>query len=49
MRGVGRRGRPRKCWMDRVKEVLAGKGLNIQDAKIGVQDRNEWRSIHREV
>ena len=26
VRGARRRGRPRKCWMDGVKEVLAGKG-----------------------
>ena len=49
VRGVRRRGRPRKCWMDGVKEVLARKGLNIQEAKVSVQDRNEWRSICREV
>ena len=47
VRGVRRRGRPRKCWMDGVKEVLARKCLNIQEAKVGVQDRNEWRSICR--
>ena len=47
VRGVRRRGRPRKCWMDGVKEVLARKGLNIQEAKVSVQDRNEWRSICR--
>ena len=34
VRGVRRRGRPRKCWMDGVKEVLAKKGLNIQEAKV---------------
>ena len=34
VRGVGRRGRPIKCWMDGVKEVLARKGLNIQEAKL---------------
>ena len=47
VRGVRRRGRPRKCWMDVVKEVLARKGLNIQEAKVSVQDNNEWRSICR--
>ena len=30
VRGVRRRGRPRKCWSDRVKEVLARKSPNIQ-------------------
>ena len=47
VRGVTRRERPRKCWMDGVKEVLARKGLNIQEAKVSVQDKNEWRSICR--
>ena len=49
VRGVRRRERPRKCWMDGVKEVLARKGLNIQKAKVSMQDRNEWRSICRGV
>ena len=49
VRGVRRRGRPRKCWMDGVKELLARKGLNIREAKVSVQDRNEWRSIRRGV
>ena len=40
VRGARRRGRLRKCWMDGVKEVLARKGLNIQEAKVSVQDRN---------
>ena len=43
--GVRRRGMLRKCWMDGVKEVLARKGLNIQEAKDSVRDRNEGRSI----
>ena len=33
--------------MDGVKEVLARKGLNIQEAKVSVQDKNEWHSICR--
>ena len=41
VRSARRRGRPRKCWMDGVKEVLTRKGLNIQEAKVSVQDRNE--------
>ena len=44
VRDVRRRGKPRKCWMDGGKEVLARKGLNIQEAKVGMQDRNECRS-----
>ena len=41
VRGVRGRGGPRKCWMDGAKEVLARKDLNIQEAKVRVQDRNE--------
>ena len=49
VRGVRRRGRPRKCWMDGVKEVLTRKGLNIQEAKVSIQDRNDCGSICRGV
>merc|ERR1712090_13213 len=44
-RGMRGRGRPRKCWIDGTKEVLSRKGLGIQEARVCVQDRNEWRSI----
>ena len=47
VRGIRQRERPRKCWMDGVKEMLARKGINIQEAKVSVQNRNEWRSICR--
>ena len=49
VRGVRRRGRPRKCWLYGVKEVLARKGLNYYEAKVNVHDRNEWHSICRGV
>ena len=49
VRGVRRRGRPRKCWMDGVKETLGRMNLNIQEAKVSVQDRSVWRSICRGV
>ena len=49
VRGVRSRGRPRKSWMNGVKETLGRKGLNIQEAKDSVQDRNGWRSICRGV
>ena len=49
VRGVRRRGRPRKCWINGVKETLERKGLNIEEAKVSVQDRSEWRSICRGV
>merc|ERR1712002_999779 len=38
VRGVRRRGRPRKSWMNGVNETLKRKGLNIQEAKDSVQD-----------
>merc|ERR1712002_1299798 len=46
---VERMGRPRKSWMNGVNETLGRKGLNIQEAKDSVQDRNGWRSICRGV
>ena len=49
VRGVRRRGRPRKSWMNGVKETLERKGLNIQEAKVSLQDRSGWRSICRGV
>merc|ERR1712002_1337670 len=47
VRGVRRRGRPGKSWMNGVNETLGRKGLNIQEAKDSVQNRNGWRSICR--
>ena len=47
VRGVRRRGRPRKCWMDGVKEVLARKGLNTQEAKVSVQGKGKDKDICR--
>ena len=49
VRGVRRRVRPRKCWIDGVKEMLARKGLNIKEVNVSVQNRNEWHSICRGV
>ena len=47
VRGLRGRGRPRKCWIDGVREVLERKGLDIQEARVCVQDRSEWRSVCR--
>merc|ERR1712002_564159 len=49
VRDVRRIKRPRKSWMNGVNETLKRKGLNIQEAKDSVQDRNGWRSICRGV
>ena len=35
-------GRPRKRWIDTVKECLKKRGLYIRQAKRMVQDRSEW-------
>ena len=35
-------GRPRKRWLDTVKEFLKKRGLEIRQARRMVQDRNEW-------
>ena len=47
VRGARKGGRLRKCWLDGVKEVLPRKGLKIQEAKVSMQDRNDWCSICR--
>ena len=49
VRGVRRRGRPRKSWMDGLKETLERRGLNIHEARDCVQDRSEWRRVCRGV
>ena len=36
-------GRPRKKWIDMVKECLRKRGVNIRQAKRMVQDRSKWR------
>ena len=40
-------GRPRKRWIDIVKECLKKKGLDIRQAKRMVYDRNEWQGFVR--
>ena len=35
-------GRPRKRWIDTVKECLRKRGLDVRQAKRMVQDRSEW-------
>ena len=45
--GTRRRGRPRKCWMDGVVNVLNERGLNIETARQCVNERREWRSVSR--
>ncbi len=41
MRGV----RPRMGWMDSVKRALGARGMSVEQGRIVVCDRNEWRAI----
>ena len=36
-------GRPRKRWIDTVKECLRKRGLDVSKARRMVQDRSEWQ------
>ena len=38
-------GRPRKRWVDTVKECLKKRGLDIRQSRRIVQDRSEWRGL----
>ena len=40
-------GRPRKRWIDTVKEFLRERGLDVRKARRIVQDRSEWRGFVR--
>ena len=41
-------GRPRKRWVDTVKECLRKRGLDVRQARRMVQDRSEWQRFVRE-
>ncbi len=45
VRGVRPRGRPRMTWMDSVKRALGARGMSVEQGRIVVRDRNEWRAI----
>ena len=45
--GVRRVGRPRRRWLDGVKDVLLGRGQSVQEAVHLARDRNEWRAFVR--
>ena len=38
-------GRPRKKWIDTVKECLMKRGLDFRQARRMVQDRSEWQGF----
>ena len=40
-------GRPRKRWLDIVKECLKKRGLDVRKTRRRVQDRSEWRRFVR--
>ena len=39
------RGRPKRVWMDGVKEAVTNGGLTLEQARVNVHDRAEWRSL----
>ena len=39
------RGRPTRLWMDGVKEAVTNRGLTLEQARVTVHDRAEWRSL----
>ena len=40
-------GRPRKRWIDTVKECLKKRGLNVREPRRMVQDGSEWQEFVR--
>ena len=38
-------GRPRKRWINTVKDCLRKRGLDVGQARRMVQDRSEWRGF----
>ena len=45
VRGVRLRGRPQKGWMDGVKRECKEKGMSVEQARMIVRDRCEWRAV----
>ena len=39
--------RPRKRWIDAVKEYLKKRGVDVRETRRMVQDRSEWREFVR--
>ena len=44
-RGKALPGRPQLRWMDSVKRALNDRGLTVEQARVKVRDKNEWRAI----
>ncbi len=45
VRGVRPRGRPRMGWLYSVKRVLGARGMSVEQGRVLLRDRNEWRAI----
>ena len=41
--GNKRRGRPRKTWMDNIKEDINVKGISIIEGRCLTEDRTSWK------
>ena len=44
-RSTRQRGRPCIVWMDSLKRVLDSRGMSMEQGKVTVHDRNEWRAV----
>ena len=47
--GDKRRGKPRREWIDNVKNVLTARCIDIQQEREWLHDRSEWQYISMEV
>ena len=45
--GERARGRPRKTWMNGVEDAIKARGRDVEEAKMGVHDRENWRRMYR--
>ena len=45
MRGVRLRGRPHIGWIDGVKRALDPRGISVEQGRVVVRDRNEWKAV----
>ncbi len=45
VRGARPRGGPGMGWIDSVKRVLGARGMSVEQGRMLVRDKNEWRAI----
>ena len=43
------RGRPKRSWMDGVKEALRKREMSVEEARMIVGDRDRWKDVVRMV